>query len=75
MGSARGGSVGRRGRCGVSRIPCEARDGLMRAWLEILRERHPGSSWVLAEPERGEPAPATVGSADGEPADAVTAAA
>jgi hypothetical protein len=30
----------------VSRIPREARDGLMRAWLEILRERHPGVTWV-----------------------------
>jgi hypothetical protein len=27
-------------------IPREARDGLMRAWLEILRERHPAVSWV-----------------------------
>jgi hypothetical protein len=33
----------------VSRIPREARDGLMRAWLEILRERHPGVTWVPLE--------------------------
>jgi hypothetical protein len=33
----------------VSRIPGEARDGLMRAWLEILRERHPGTSWIAGE--------------------------
>jgi hypothetical protein len=33
----------------VSRIPREARDGLMRAWLEILRERHPGTSWIVEE--------------------------
>ena len=33
----------------MSRIPREARDGLMRAWLEILRERHPGVSWVPGE--------------------------
>ena len=43
----------------MSRIPREARDGLMRAWLEILRERHPGTAWVAdrqdkydAPPER-----------------------
>jgi hypothetical protein len=33
----------------VSRLPREAREGLMRAWLEILRERHPGVSWVPIE--------------------------
>jgi hypothetical protein len=33
----------------VSRIPREARDGLMRAWLEILRERHPGVTWLPLE--------------------------
>jgi hypothetical protein len=33
----------------VRRIPGEARDGLMRAWLEILRERHPSVSWVPIE--------------------------
>jgi hypothetical protein len=27
-------------------LPREARDGLMRAWLEILRERHPDVTWV-----------------------------
>lgn len=32
----------------MSRIPTEARDGLMRAWLEILRERHPDTSWIPA---------------------------
>ena len=36
----------------MSRIPREARDGIMRAWLEILRERHPGISWVPAEQDR-----------------------
>jgi hypothetical protein len=30
----------------VSRLTSEARDGLMRAWLELLRERHPCVSWV-----------------------------
>jgi hypothetical protein len=30
----------------VSRLPREARDGLMRAWLEILREQHPDVTWV-----------------------------
>jgi hypothetical protein len=30
----------------VNRLPREARDGIMRAWLEILRERHPGTAWI-----------------------------
>jgi hypothetical protein len=33
----------------VSRIPREAREGVMRAWLEILRDRHPSVSWVPVE--------------------------
>lgn len=31
------------------RLPNEARDGLMRAWLEILRARHPGVQWTPVE--------------------------
>ncbi len=27
-------------------LPREARDGLMLAWLALLRERHPGVSWI-----------------------------
>jgi hypothetical protein len=30
----------------VTSIPREAREGLMRAWLEILRERHPEVTWI-----------------------------
>jgi len=30
----------------TTRITREAHDGLMRAWLEILRERHPDRTWV-----------------------------
>jgi hypothetical protein len=30
-------------------IPREARDGLMRVWLEILRERHPDVAWLPLE--------------------------
>jgi hypothetical protein len=30
----------------MATIPREARDGLMRAWLEILRERHPDVTWL-----------------------------
>jgi hypothetical protein len=30
----------------LTRLSQEARDGLMRAWLEILRERHPCVSWI-----------------------------
>jgi hypothetical protein len=33
----------------MTAIPREARDGLMRAWLEILRERHPGFTWLPLE--------------------------
>jgi hypothetical protein len=35
----------------MSRIPREARDGLMRAWLEILRDRHPQVTWIAADNE------------------------
>jgi hypothetical protein len=35
----------------MAAIPREARDGLMRAWLEILRERHPEVSWLPATQE------------------------
>jgi hypothetical protein len=28
-------------------LPPEAREGLTRAWLEILREKHPGVTWVI----------------------------
>ena len=30
-------------------IPREAREGLMRAWLEILREQHPDVTWLPLE--------------------------
>jgi hypothetical protein len=33
----------------VSRIPREAREGLLGAWLEILHERHPGVTWLPLE--------------------------
>jgi hypothetical protein len=33
----------------MSHIPREAREGLMRAWLDILRERHPELTWIPAE--------------------------
>ena len=41
----------------MSRIPREARDGLMRAWLEILRDRHPGVAWVESRQESAHDAP------------------
>jgi hypothetical protein len=31
----------------MNRIPAEAREALMRAWLEILRERHPDVTFEL----------------------------
>ena len=37
----------------MSQIPREARAGLLRAWLAILRERHPEVTWVpVAETSR-----------------------
>jgi len=33
----------------MASLPPEARDGLTRAWLSILRDRHPGVAWVAAE--------------------------
>jgi hypothetical protein len=30
----------------VSVLPREARDGLMRAWLKVLSDRHPQVTWV-----------------------------
>ena len=30
----------------TSPLPTEARDGLVRAWLQILRQRHPGLTWI-----------------------------
>ena len=31
------------------RIPREAREGLMRAWIALLQQRHPGVVWVPVE--------------------------
>jgi hypothetical protein len=33
----------------MSQIPREARDGLMRAWLAILKDRHPDVTWIAQE--------------------------
>jgi hypothetical protein len=35
----------------MASIPPEARDGLMRVWLAILGEQHPGVTWT-AMPEQ-----------------------
>jgi hypothetical protein len=32
----------------VNTLPREARDGLMRAWLKVLSDRHPNVTWVPA---------------------------
>ena len=37
----------KREQAGLVALPAEARDGLSRVWLEILKEKHPGTSWVL----------------------------
>ena len=31
----------------MTQLPTEAKAGLTRAWLAILAERHPGTSWVV----------------------------
>jgi hypothetical protein len=33
------------------RLPLRARIGLQQAWLEVLRKRHPGVTWVTVEPK------------------------
>jgi hypothetical protein len=33
----------------MSGLPREARESVMRALLDILRQRHPGFTWVAAE--------------------------
>ncbi len=35
----------------MTSIPREARDGLMRAWLSILGEKHPEFTWIAVEQE------------------------
>jgi hypothetical protein len=38
----------------MSRLPREARDGLMRAWLQLLHETHPQVSWIEVEQQPSE---------------------
>jgi hypothetical protein len=45
-------------------LPLEARDGLMRAWLEILRERHPHVAWIPASAEQDRSPPASTNEPD-----------
>jgi hypothetical protein len=40
------GEAPQRAKRAEARIPSEARDGLMRAWLEILKARHPDVTWI-----------------------------
>jgi hypothetical protein len=35
-------------------LPREAREGISRVWLQILKEKHPGTGWVLTN-DRQEP--------------------
>jgi hypothetical protein len=46
MESMREGGSDQAGSGGVSRLPHEALDGVMRAWLEILHQRHPEVTWM-----------------------------
>jgi hypothetical protein len=48
----------------VMSIPGDPRDGLMRAWLEILRERHPEVTWIAAAAEQDGPTPASTAEPD-----------
>jgi len=55
--------AGKHGTAHSMRLPREARDGIMRVWLEILRERYPGVTWIPVEqdqksldPRRDQPA-------------------
>ena len=41
----------------MAHLPVEARDGLMRAWISVLSERHPNVAWVQAPPPTEEPEP------------------
>ena len=49
----------------MTRLPPEARAALMRAWLEILKERHPEVTWIAKD----EPSIEDAGSADHERAE------
>jgi hypothetical protein len=35
----------------MSALPREAREGLMRVWLQLLREQYPGVTWLPVERE------------------------
>jgi hypothetical protein len=39
----------RAGSPAAGRLPREAREGIMRAWIEILKQRHPGVTWIAQE--------------------------
>jgi hypothetical protein len=41
----------------VNALPREARDGLMRAWLKVLGDRHPGVTWLPVEATGDTPDP------------------
>jgi hypothetical protein len=36
------------------RLPPEAREGIKRAWLEILKQRHPAVTWIAEDPSPDE---------------------
>jgi hypothetical protein len=45
----------------MRRLTPEAREGLMRAWISILSERHPGVTWIPADgPPSQQPLPNVV---------------
>ena len=48
-------------RANGARIPREAREALMRAWIPTLCERYPGVAWVPRPHERARPSEKRVG--------------
>jgi hypothetical protein len=50
----------------MSTLPLEAREGLMRAWLKVLHDRHPQVTWVPVshQPVTTGDTPATVADRD-----------
>ncbi len=54
----------------VAQITAEARDGLNRAWLDLLKKRHPEVSWIVTD-DRPTPEEETVERQEGGIPDAL----
>lgn len=42
-------------------LPREAREGLMRAWIKVLSDRHPNVTWIPAHDPDGKSTPVAQG--------------